>query len=525
MDGLTITKVAEILKKRYAGSGITKLTLTEDSLCIGVYCKERASVMVRVTGGKPSVHTVFASEGMGDQFLDRLNGGTIADIGGRRYDRVIYFEVHKRRPSGKVEKHKLVFELIGKMANAFLVNEEGMITWTMCRNNADPDRLHGIGQTYQMPRTNKKDTLENYTCENFAEFLGFYPVTVKHAEKYLENNYSFAETAILINESLSDDKLYLDDHGRIIPFPPFGGGREISIDEIAGQTVAVSDKKRDESIRNRLVRYFEKQAEKYLKLKDQLEAELASAEKYSETARMAELLKSNLHKIKNAKGLVMLDEYTENGVERVPYEIPELFDVKAEMARLFKKTDKLKRSVPLLKTRIAEIDNIVDSALEQLYFTEISADDDELRELSAEMNKKSAKQQKKQAKEKSFEKIQIGGGTAYIGRNSVSNHRLVFQFANPSDWWFHAQKIPSAHLIFRKDSMPTEQEIAECASVVAGLSRARNDLKVTVDYTQKKHVKKPKNTPPGFVIYHRFFSVTVQPDVVEHKSTNGDTNG
>lgn len=180
------------------------------------------------------------------------------------------------------------------------------------------------------------------------------------------------------------------------------------------------------------------------------------------------------------------------------------------MNRLYRRADKLERSVALLTSRIGEVDNMIDSALEQLYYIEISAKEDELRELALEM-KKSEPKQKRQIKEKQFMRLEIGGGTAYIGRNSVSNHRLVFQFANPDDIWFHAQRIPSAHLVFRKSGGITQDEAEQCAAIVAGMSKAKLNLKVTVDYTQKKNVKKPKNTPPGFVIYHRFRSVTVTP--------------
>lgn len=518
MDGLSITKAVNILKRRYLSEKVTKVTVTEDSVCIGVYSPDRASIYVRVTGGKPSVHTVFSQVGIADKFLDRLNGGEIKEMGCRKYDRVLWFDIEKRRPSGKMETHRLIFELIGKMANAMLLNEDGMIIWTFCKNNADADRQMGVGQTYQMPKSNKNQTLEKHNSENFADLLGFYPVTVKHAAKYMENNYSFAETAILIKESLEhEEHFYTDSAGKLIPFKPYGDGVQIDFDMIGGMQAPVTQAKRDESIRKRLERYFEKQAEKYLKLKDKLTLELAGAEKYEDTAKLAELLKSNIYKLKNAKGKIELDDYTPEGVKTVEYTIPEGFDVNKEVSRLYKKSDKLKRSVPLLKSRIEEVDNNIDSALEQLYFTSISQDD-ELRELAAEMKKKSPKQQKKQTSQKSFLKIDIGGGTAYIGRNSVSNHRLVFQFANPSDWWFHAQKIPSAHLIFRKDGHITSDETEKCAAIVAGFSKAKQDLKVTVDYTQKKHVKKPKNTPPGFVIYHRFFSVTVEPEFLEENS-------
>lgn len=515
MDGLSITKAVNILKNRYEGSGVTKVTVTEDSVCAGVYCAERMSVLVRVTGGRPSVHTVSQHEGVNDKFLERLNGGTITNISGRKYDRVFWMDIEKRRPSGRMETHRLIFELIGKMANAVLVNESGMIIWTFCKNNSDGDRQFGVGHEYQLPKSNKMQTLDKYNTDKFADLLGFYPVTVKHAERYMESNYSFDETAVLIRESLeSGDNFYRDSAGKIIPFQLFDGGEEVPFDEIGAMSGVKPAVKRDISIRNRLARYFEKQAEKYLKLKDQLIKELEEAKAHAETSGLADLLKSNLHLLKGANGFVELDRYTAEGMEKVPYEVPDGFDAGKEVSRLYKRAEKLRRSVPLLEKRLEEVDNIVDSALEQLYFIEISADDDELRELALEM-KRQAPRKQQQTNQKQFEKMQIGGGTAYIGRNSVSNHRLVFQFANPSDWWFHAQKIPSAHLIFRKDGNITQEEIEDCAAIVAGLSKARSEARVTVDYTQKKHVKKPKNTPPGFVIYHRFSSVTARPAIYE----------
>ncbi len=509
MDGLTLTKAVNILKKRYIGAQAAKLNVTESGVSIGLFTTERSALNVRVTGGSPSLYLSEDVSGVKDPALDRLSGGKVTDIGCRKFDRLFYINIAKRRPSGKIETHRLIFELIGKMANVCMVNEAGNIIWMLCRNNADGDRDFSVGAKYSQPRLNKQQTLEKYTGRDFNDLLGFYPVTAKHAGQYLKNNYSFEETAALIRESLEDEIFYLDDQSRVIPFRPLSEYTEIKIEDLPAGSVKMSVRK-ESDIRPRLTRFFEKQAEKYLKLKDQLTAELAEAEKYPETVRTADLLKANMHILKNAKGTVSLDEYTADGIVQIPYEIPDLFDPNREVNRLYKKADKQERSVGLLHSRIQEIDNIIDSALEQLYYIEISASDDELRELALEM-KRAEPKKKQQIKEKQFIKIDIGAGTAYIGRNSVSNHRLVFQFANPNDWWFHAQKTPSAHLIFRRDGQPTQEETEMCASITAGMSKRRNDLKVTVDYTQKKNVKKPKNTPPGFVIYHRFKSVIAEP--------------
>lgn len=516
MDGLTLTKAVNIIKKRYEGAQITKVNVTEDSVIIGIFAGEGVSVCVRVTGGTPALYTSKDITGVKDVMLDRLSGGKITEIGCRRYDRLFYMDIAKRRPSGKVETNRLIFELIGKMANAALINENGHIIWLFAKNNADADRDFSVGAKYAQPKLNKQQTLDKYTGQDFNDLLGFYPVTVKHAAKYMENNYSFAETATLIKESLDDENFYIDEKNRIIPFKPMTETSEVSLEDLRlyiGQKQTV---KRDHDIRIRLTAFFEKQAEKYLKLKDKLKDELTTAEKYPEIRRRADLFKSNLHLL-HGRGTVSLTEYTEDGMNTVEFNIPELFDPNHEVKKLYKKAEKLERSVPQLISRMEEIDNIVDSALEQIYYIEISAADDELRELALEM-KKSEPKKKQQIKEKQFTRMEIGGGTAYIGRNAVSNHRLVFQFASPSDWWFHAQKIPSAHLVFRKSGQMTQEETEQCAAIVAGLSKSAGNLRVVVDYTQKKNVKKPKNTPPGFVIYHRFRSVTVKPVTIDENN-------
>lgn len=81
MDGLSIYKAVNILNDRYISEKLTRVTVTEDSVCIGIYSKDRISLFVRVTGGKPSVHTVREQAGISDKFLDRINGGEIKEIG------------------------------------------------------------------------------------------------------------------------------------------------------------------------------------------------------------------------------------------------------------------------------------------------------------------------------------------------------------------------------------------------------------------------------------------------------------
>jgi hypothetical protein len=52
----------------------------------------------------------------------------------------------------------------------------------------------------------------------------------------------------------------------------------------------------------------------------------------------------------------------------------------------------------------------------------------------------------------------------------------------------------------------------EAATVAATLSKARASSKVSVDYTQKKNVRKPPGSKPGMVVYERYETVVVNPD-------------
>ena len=100
-----------------------------------------------------------------------------------------------------------------------------------------------------------------------------------------------------------------------------------------------------------------------------------------------------------------------------------------------------------------------------------------------------------------------------IGRNNKQNDLLTMKMASARDLWFHAQKIPGSHVVVRTQGKEVdEQTILEAASLAAFHSKARNSSKVPVDYTEKRHVRKPTGAKPGFVLYENFKTIIVDPD-------------
>jgi len=109
--------------------------------------------------------------------------------------------------------------------------------------------------------------------------------------------------------------------------------------------------------------------------------------------------------------------------------------------------------------------------------------------------------------------ISQDGWEIYVGKNNLQNDFLTFKLASGNDTWLHAKNIQGSHVIIRnkgeKHSLPLGTLI-QAANLAAYFSKAKKDNKILVDYTFKKHVKKPKNAKPGMVIYSQEKSLWIQ---------------
>jgi predicted ribosome quality control (RQC) complex YloA/Tae2 family protein len=105
------------------------------------------------------------------------------------------------------------------------------------------------------------------------------------------------------------------------------------------------------------------------------------------------------------------------------------------------------------------------------------------------------------------------GSRIYVGRTPIENAELTFHLARPDDLWFHVQNQPGAHVILQRSdrSSPPNEDVVAAASLAALHSKAKNSPKVTVDYTQRKYVRKRPGAAPGLVFYTHPKSLYVSP--------------
>lgn len=101
-----------------------------------------------------------------------------------------------------------------------------------------------------------------------------------------------------------------------------------------------------------------------------------------------------------------------------------------------------------------------------------------------------------------------------VGRGAGRNDDLTFRHSAPNDVWLHARHTAGAHVILRwgRDETPPPQDLHEAAVLAALHSKARTSGSVPVDWTFRKHVRKPRKAPPGSVIPDRVKTVFVEPD-------------
>lgn len=107
-----------------------------------------------------------------------------------------------------------------------------------------------------------------------------------------------------------------------------------------------------------------------------------------------------------------------------------------------------------------------------------------------------------------------GGLEIRVGRGSKRNDELTFHHSAPDDIWLHARDAAGAHVILRwaQAGNPPARDLGEAAVLAALGSRARTSGSVPVDWTRRKHVRKPRKSPPGLVVPDRVKTLFVRPD-------------
>ena len=510
MDGLTFYKLINILKKQLINSKLNTITINNDSVFFSFYTNQSVNFEYRAAPAPPVLKPVNNIIGESPGIISSIHGAKVTDISSFSFERACFFDIKKRKPSGKVLSYRLILEPAGNYANFFLIADDGTILYSLSSRTIDADRNIGIGGKYSLPKANKKYSLLHFDgAKSFNELSGFYPVTAKYADIMLQK-YSFSEACLKILDDLNNNEyFYIDSKGKVIPFY-IDEATAVTYDKLGDYFCVKENKQVTKDVARKIKKIFSSKRDKYIELAAKLELELNVAKKYHNILDEAQLLKDNLFKV-NGAGKYIFEKYTPEGVQEIEYNVEYGENLKEKSDKLFKKSNRLKKSIPLIEERLQDIMQLALFSEEQLYYAD-TLSEDELEEFEKIIVEETKAKKHKKIQLKPFLEYHGDGYIIYVGRDSASNHELVFKFAQSGDIWLHARNIPSAHGIIRMHGIEISNDIIIfAAKVVASYSKYNTEKNIDVDYTYKKYVTKPKNTPPGFVIYKNFKTVNVEP--------------
>jgi predicted ribosome quality control (RQC) complex YloA/Tae2 family protein len=507
MDGLSLFKIKNYINKHYIPCELNAVYQTDGGILLDIYKDKKETILFDVKNNivlfNPDVSKLSKLS-----FFNKKQA--ILEVSQRGYDRILELKIASRKQSGKIEYFYLIAEFIGGNSNFFILNENRKIIFKLSENNVDKDRDISIGATYQYFKRNKiftLDTVKPEKLKTFNDLEGFYPATSRFADILFEKK-GYEHTIKIIKDYLSNEHLYIDNKRKFYPFMIKDTLQEIKISSLTPKN---EYKNEENTLKNKLLSLIAKKITKEEVLLKKLKGELLKASEYDKFRLEAEILKSNYHLIKDRKGVITVNHYTEDGIADITIDTDKIGNIDQAIQKLFERYKKLKRSITPLENRILEIESNILSLREEEFNIE-NATSQELALIYQSYFNQKKEVRKKEIVER-IKKLIYKGYEILIGKNSKSNHELVFHIASNTDIWMHAQKIPSAHIIIRNNTVSEipEDVLFFAGRITAYFSKAKNDKKVNIDYTLKKYVKKPPKTKEGFVIYSNFKTITVEP--------------
>lgn len=187
--------------------------------------------------------------------------------------------------------------------------------------------------------------------------------------------------------------------------------------------------------------------------------------------------------------------------------------------KYFDKYQKLKRTYEALTTLTKETKEEIDHLSSISISLDIALKEEDLVQIKEELIESGYIRRKGGTKRekitsKPFHYLSSDGYHIYVGKNNYQNEELTFKFATGNDWWFHTKGIPGSHVVVKSNGEELPDRVfEEAGKLAAHYSQARGQEKVEIDYTQKKNVKKPNGSKPGFVVYYTNYSLVIDSDI------------
>lgn len=571
LDGIVISNLVYELNQTILNAKISKIAQPENDELLLTLKGQNGAFRLAVSASA-SLPFVYLTEGNKQSPLQaptfcmvlrkHIANGRIIRIFQPHMERIINFEIEHLNEMGDLCKKTLIVELMGKHSNIIFCNEDGTVIDSIKRVPASVSSVREVlpGKTYFIPSTQgEKYNPLMVTADEVRQILLSKPTTVTKAIYTSFTGISpVVASEIAYRAGIDGDQpvasyhedmlLHISNHfcwmmedlkeNRFTPVIIRNGSEPKEFSSVALTEFSDFDTQTYASISKVLeVYYSEKNVYTRIRQKSVDLRKIVSTalernqKKYGlQQKQMQDSVKKEKYKLygeliqafgygleEGARELIAQNYYDENREMKIP--LDPMLSPQENAKRYFDKYGKMKRTEEALsklleetKSEIAHLESIQNSL-------DIAVSADDLVQIKEELMeygfiKKNRNAKKIRTTSKPFHYVSSDGYDIYVGKNNYQNDELTFKVATGNDWWFHAKGIPGSHVIVKANNQELPDRVFEEAGKLAGYySKGRGNDKIEIDYLQKKNVKKPNGSAPGFVVYYTNYSLTIHPDI------------
>lgn len=505
-----------------------------------------------------SIHSSYARVHLTEQVIENpaeppmfcmllrkhIEGGFIASIKQRDFDRIIIVEIESKNEIGDPIVREIHAEIMGRHSNLLLIDQEqGKIIDSLKHLPPSVNSFRTVlpGQPYIAPPSQNKWNPLTVTDEELTAFFaegktskelvqqlaGFSPL---HAEELLYRMKTTSNTLVCFKDFMAsfanggmkpiyvlfNQKVYFSPielthlhDGDITIYP--------NVHELLDRVFfARAERDRVKQQAGDLERWLQNEIDKLALKTKKLTKDYERASKLDQFQLYGELLMANIYAFeKGVKEVTVTNYYSETG-EEITIPVSERKTPIENAQSYYTKYTKAKNALVMVQEQLEKTTDEISyfEMLAQQVQQASPGDIEEIREELAEqgyLKLRHAKKKKKQAKPEPERYVSSTGVTISVGKNNKQNDMLTFKLAKRTDIWLHTKDIPGSHVVIHS-SEPDETTLREAATLAAYFSKARESSSVPVDYTEIRQVKKPNGAKPGFVIYFEQKTLYIDPD-------------
>lgn len=568
LEGLTLKLVTDTLSRELLNSKIYKVFMPNPHALLLLVRRTRDTnaLLADMNGGSPAL---YIPEQLPENpetpptfcmlLRKHLEEGRITRITQSGLDRIITLEIDMLGASSKIITKKLIFELTGKNSNIILTQDDIIID-SLKHVGAAQSSYRAIqpGKPYVAPppqaglnllTASPADIVQTANAVPAASFLkafigattGIGKATAQELlqaadivpqEVRLDNASCTALADVIaklqsrLNAAEQEQPVYAlisrtNQVKTILTLPPQLLEQGMHAREFANINSAINFAMSLKPIQlpqhEQLQKLVTGEIAKHKKKLAALEQDLAHAENAEEQRMLADTIMANIYQLR--KGQTQAELINIYDGESVTVQLSPILSPTENAQAYYKRYNKYKRAQSEVALQITATEEMLQylASLDSSLLTATSKNEiEEIRQemIAADLIKVVGKKKKSALQKSQPLHIRISEDTdLYIGKNNRQNDYVTFSIGGPRDLWFHTKDIPGSHIIL-KTTLPEarEEDIALAVELAAYFSKAREGSSVPVDCVQRRYVKKPSGSKPGFVIFTNQKTYYATPD-------------